>query len=80
MEQAQQLQQLQNELTVRKSQLFDLQEQMAAMKQTADSYAKTLQEIVAIVGIDTSQESVQLADIVAAVRSAVDHEDEPSAE
>lgn len=80
MEQAQQLQQLQNELTVRKSQLFDLQEQMAAMKQTADSYAKTLQEIVGIVGMDASQESVQLADIVAAVRAAVQPEASEDAE
>lgn len=69
MEQAQQIQQLQQELTVRKSQLFDLQEQLMSMKQTSDSYAKTLQEIVGIIGMDTAKESVQLADIVEAVRA-----------
>lgn len=62
--------QIQNELIVLKSRLFDTQEQLSHVSKTADSYAKTLQEIVSVLRMEVS-DNVELTDIVAAVAKLV---------
>ncbi|QPI17878.1 chaperone for tail fiber formation [Pectobacterium phage POP12] len=73
MTQPTQTQQLQNDVLILKSRVFDVQELLAAKQEELNQYASLVKEIIGILGIHDSGEGVTPQSIIEGVKALLPH-------